>query len=85
MGESQTQQSTMIRKKMLEDIGITIPDDASRFYTLKSNIIFLVPLVDEYGYSIIFKDEEIEMELTEKQIESLKALNCFGPTGWTII
>ncbi|MCL1886978.1 MAG: hypothetical protein FWG01_03455 [Betaproteobacteria bacterium] len=85
MSENQAQQSTMIRKKILEDIGINVPEDASRFYTLNSSMIFLVPFAEEYGCSIVFKEEEIEIELTEKQIESLKTSNCFGTTGWTII
>lgn len=75
----------MIRRKILEDIGIDVPDDANRFFTQHSSIIFLVPFADEYGCSIVFKEVEIEIKLTEKQIESLKASNCYGETGWTII
>ncbi|MDR0934536.1 MAG: hypothetical protein LBM56_05595 [Burkholderiaceae bacterium] len=75
----------MIRKKVLEDIGISVPDDASRFITRDSTIVFLVPYAEEYGHSIVFTEEEITLELTEGQTEALKAANCFGETGWTII
>ena len=75
----------MIRRKILEDIGIDIPDDASRFFTLNSTIVFIIPSVEEYGSSIVFNEEEIEADLTEKQVESLKAANCYGNTGWSII
>ena len=75
----------MIRRKVLEDIGIDIPDEASRFYTENTSIIFVIPSADEYGDRIVFREETIELELTEKQIESLKVSNCFGTTGWTIL
>lgn len=75
----------MIRRKILEDIGIDIPDDASRFFTQDSTIVFLIPSVNEYGSSIVINEEEIEAELTEKQIELLKTANCYGDTGWSII
>jgi|GEM_PF-3522206 len=75
----------MIRRKILEDIGIDIPDDASRFFTQNSTIVFIIPSIEEYGSSIVFNEEEIEADLTEKQIESLKTANCYGDTGWSII
>ncbi|MDL2283848.1 hypothetical protein LJC19_01705 [Oxalobacter sp. OttesenSCG-928-P03] len=75
----------MIRRKILEDLGINVPDDASRFHTENTSIIFLIPAVEEYGSSIVFKEDTVEVELTEKQIESLKTSNCFGTTGWTIL
>lgn len=75
----------MIHRKILEDIGIEIPEDASRFFTQDSTIVFLVPFVDEYGSSIVINEEEVQAELTEKQIELLKAANCFGDTGWSIV
>jgi hypothetical protein len=76
---------TMIRRKILEDIGIDIPDDANRFFTRNSTIVFLVLFVDEHGNSIVFREEQIEAELTERQIELLKAENCYGDTGWSIV
>ena len=75
----------MIRRKILEDIGIDIPDDASRFFTQNSTIVFIIPSIEEYGSSIVFNEEEIEADLTERQIESLKTANCYGDTGWSII
>ncbi|NLC23315.1 hypothetical protein NB640_03285 [Oxalobacter vibrioformis] len=74
----------MIPRKILEDTGIEIPDDAGRFFTQDSIIVFVVPFVDEYGDSIVFREIEIEAELTDKQIESLKTANCYGDTGWTL-
>lgn len=75
----------MIHRKILEDIGIDIPDDANRFFTEDSTIVFLVPSVEEYGDKIVINEEEIEAELTDKQIELLKEANCYGDTGWTIV
>lgn len=75
----------MIRKKILEDAGIEIPDDATRFITEGKCIVFLVPTAEEYGNNIVFEETEIEADLTEEQIEALKAANCYGQTGWTIV
>lgn len=75
----------MIHKQFLEDLGITVPDEASRFYTENTCIFFQIPFLDEYGYSIVIQEETVEYELTEKQIEELKASNHFGTTGWTLI
>ncbi len=75
----------MIQIKSLENIGIEVPLDASRFFTQDSHIVFLIPFVEEAGSSIVFTEEEIVMPLTEKQIESLKSLNCYGSTGWTLV
>ena len=75
----------MIKIKSLEDIGIKVPADAVHFYTEDSDIIFLIPFAEENGCNVIFTEEEIVIPLTEKQIESLKSLNCFGSTGWTLI
>jgi hypothetical protein len=75
----------MIRREILESMGIEIPEDASRFYTENASIVFLVPWVEEYGGRIVFNEEEIEVDLTEAQAESLRAANCFGATGWTIV
>jgi hypothetical protein len=74
----------MIPRKILEDTGIEIPDDASRFFTQGSIIIFVIPSVDEHGDSIVFREIEIEARLTDRQIESLKTANCYGDTGWTL-
>lgn len=74
----------MISRKILENAGIDIPEDASRFFTQGLTIVFLVPFVDEYGSSIVFTETEIEISLTEKQVEALKSANCYGETGWTL-
>lgn len=74
----------MIQKEKIEALGLDVPFFANRFFTKDDVITFLVPIVDEFGYSIVCQEQEIEMELTEKQIEALKALNCYGTTGWTL-
>jgi len=71
----------MIEKKVLEGMGIDVPDDASAFYTKDTSIVFLVPSIEEYGTRIVFEELEIEEELTQEQIESLKQANCFGISG----
>ncbi len=75
----------MIKIKALEDIGIEVPVDANHFYTEDSNIVFLIPFVEEAGCNVVFTEEEIILPLSDKQIESLKLLNCYGSTGWTLI
>lgn len=75
----------MINKSMLENIGINVPDDASRFFTQDTRIIFLIPTADEYGFSIVIEENEVSIPLTRQQIEALKAANCYGETGWTLI
>ncbi|MCM1511969.1 MAG: hypothetical protein NC112_02490 [Oxalobacter formigenes] len=75
----------MIHKSTLENIGINVPEDASRFFTQDSNIIFLIPSADEYGYSIIIEETSVKIPLTTQQIEALKTANCYGETGWTLI
>lgn len=75
----------MIRKQFLEDLGIDVPDEAARFYTENNVIFFIVPFVEEYGSNIVFKEDIEEETLTDKQIEALKAANCYGATGWTIL
>lgn len=75
----------MIHKSLLENIGIDVPDDASRFFTQGDHIVFLAPFADEYGYSIVIEETEVKIPLTAQQIEALKAANCYGETGWTLI
>ena len=75
----------MIQIKSLENIGIEVPMDANRFFTEDTHIVFLIPFVDEAGSSIVFTEQEVVIPLTEEQIESLKLLNCYGKTGWTLI
>ena len=76
----------MIQRKMLEDFGIDVPDDATAFFTLQSSIVFLVPAVEEEGSRIVFYEMEIEEPLTDAQIELLKEANCFGESdGWAIV
>lgn len=75
----------MIHKSLLENIGIDVPDGACRFFTQDTHIIFLVPCAEEYGCSIVIEETEVEIALTAQQIEALKAANCYGETGWTLI
>ena len=70
-------ESVMIQRKMLEEFGISVPDDATAFFTLKSSIVFLVPAAEEDGNSIVFYQLEIEEALTDEQIELLKKADCF--------
>lgn len=75
----------MISRKVLEDIGISVPDDATRFITENNTIIFLQPDAEETGGEIVFLEREILVELTDNQVQALKTANCYGDKGWTIL
>lgn len=75
----------MIHKSLLQNIDINVPHDASRFFTQDNHIVFLIPSADEYGYSIVIEETEVRIPLTAQQVEALKAANCYGETGWTLI
>lgn len=75
----------MISKKVLEDIGIEVPDEATRFLTEGNTLIFLLPDAEETGHQIVFMEKEVAVELNDEQVKALKAANCFGEKGWTII
>lgn len=84
MIEIQPQQETPVSKGFLEEIGIAVPYDATRFFTQDGHIVFHVSVLDEIGCSIVCREEFEASALTEEQIETLKTANCYGEAGWDI-
>lgn len=79
MSELHSQGVSTVSREFLENMGISIPDDAFSFYTENDFIIFNIQFLDEVGCSIVVREISEEYALTEKQLEALKAANHYGP------
>lgn len=84
MSELHPQGDSTVSKRFLEDMGISVPDDAYSFYTENDFIIFNIQFFDEIGCSIVLREVSEEYALTEKQLEALKAANHYGPKKWEL-
>ena len=84
MNQASFQPESRISKDVIEDIGIFIPLDAVAFYTEKDMIVFCLRILDEMGDAIVYLEEFMEYDLTELQVEKLKAANCYGTKGWIL-
>lgn len=68
--------------ELLLNAGIKIPAGATSYHTSDRKIIFIVSIFDG-KYIQGFRD--VELDLTDSQIECLSNHNCYGTFGWRLV
>ena len=72
-----------IQKKVLEDMGIPVPEEALGFYT-KGHTLFFEVLNTGDGFGKLLNVESEEVPLSGELVEKLKAANCYSEKGFRL-
>ncbi len=73
-----------IQKKVLEDMGISVPEEALGFYTKDHTLFFEVLNTDTGFGKLLMNVESEEVLLSDEMLEKLKAANCYSEKGFRL-
>lgn len=71
-----------IQKKVLEDMGIPVPEEALGFYTKDHTLFFEVLNTGDGFGKLLMNVESEEVHLPDEMVEKLKAANCYSEKGF---
>lgn len=84
MSEQEQLGDKFIQKKVLEGMGIAVPEEALGFYT-KDHILFFEVLNTGDGFGkLLMNVEQEEVFLSDELVEQLKAANCYSEKGFRL-
>lgn len=73
-----------IQKRVLEDMGIPVPEEALGFYT-KDHILFFEVLNTGDGFGkLLMNVESEEVQLSDEMVAKLKAADCYSEKGFRL-
>lgn len=73
-----------VQKKVLEDMGIAVPEEALGFYTKDKTLFFeVLNTGDGFGKLLMNVDSE-EVPLSDGLVEKLKRANCYSEKGFRL-